>query len=301
MSPVSSIRPRLVVLGSVLLLAAAVPAPVPASATTVAQLLPNLKVLPTRSLYLGGPTDVTPASPSALPIPPGKGAFRYGCDLHEITGDGARRCLRFDSVIANFGAGALELRYLINEIGTAQRVVQRIYRADGTHLDRTAGMYELDASHLHLHYEELVQAKLWRAVQRKVRGRWEWVTTGSRPVRQGLKAGFCLQDMENHRRNQRPAVEARYTYPDACYPTDVEGTSMTEVSGISPGWADVYDYTLTHQYIEVSDVRDGYYVLQIAVDPRHRLREATRTDNVRRQLILLCGERADLVGVTHRC
>src|SRR5438067_1748162 len=73
-----------------------------AGAASPVKLLPNLVVLPTRSLVLGTATD--------QPVPdPDNRRVIYGCDPAEVSQEGARRCLRFDTIVANFGRGPLEL------------------------------------------------------------------------------------------------------------------------------------------------------------------------------------------------
>src|SRR5688572_17455828 len=57
----------------------------------VRDLLPNVVPLPTRTLSLG--TSMSP--------------FFGGCDPYETTEQGARRCLRYDTIAANFGRGPL--------------------------------------------------------------------------------------------------------------------------------------------------------------------------------------------------
>jgi hypothetical protein len=49
----------------------------------------------------------------------------------------------------------------------------------------------------------------------------------------------------------------------------------------------MYDWYLPDQYIEVSGVPDGYYILETLADPDNTLREADETNNCGAVLIRL--------------
>jgi hypothetical protein len=269
--------------GIAVLLAAAIPGA--AVAAQPRALLPNLVPLRTKAVYVGGAETVR-TGPAGEVVP--------GCHPTEVASDSPTpmRCLRFETHAANAGAGALELHHHTNEIAPTRSVVQRVYYSDGTYRDRPAGTYELHAAHAHFHYTDFAVTSLWRSTARGRR-------LDSAPVRQGRKAGFCLQDVYAYKQ----AKPARYgVSPTSCYPADVSASGeVSQISGISPGWVDLYDLTLPHQYVEITGVPDGYYLLQIELDPAHRLRESSTKDNSVWQLIRLCGDQADIVGSTGNC
>lgn len=262
-----------------LVLAVAVPAP----AAPSRDLLPDLVALPTVSLYVGGVQDFYVTNDKEVV---------YGCQPHEVANDKPTpsRCLRFDTRVANLGAGALELHFHADEIATSRGVTQRLYAKDGSYRDVPAGSYEYDPTHQHFHYYDFAVASLWRSDARARR-------LDKQPLRTGHKAGFCLEDVYPY----RTGPQQKYTGKQSCYPTAVDGTQVSQVNGVSVNWVDVYDLSIPHQYIEVSGVADGYYLLQIAIDPLRRLRETTTKDNVVWQLIRLCAGHADIVGRTHAC
>jgi hypothetical protein len=250
----------------------------PASATAPRQALPNLVALPTLALYVGGPTSGSVSSPGNDVV--------LGCHPAEAVQDGARRCLRFQTVVANLGTGPLELHYRADQLAGARGVTQRVFAADGTYTDVPAGSYELDPTHAHFHYSEFAVAHLWRSDGAGRR-------LGKAPLRSGRKDGFCLVDVYQY----RGSAPSRYTAPNGCYPTSASPSGeVSQVNGVSPGWVDVYDVDVPHQYLEITGVPDGYYLLQISVDPMHRLRESTRKDNDVWQRVRLCGNTAELVG-----
>jgi hypothetical protein len=271
------------VLGVAVLLAG-VPGAAAGAASGPRQLLPNLVALPTNAVYVGGPASYA-TNPSGDAV--------VGCQPSEVANDTPtpQRCLRFETHAANTGRGALEMHYRADQLATTRGVVQRVYAADGTYRDADAGTYVLDPTHGHFHYTDFAVASLWRS---DAKGR----RLDRAPVRSGSKAGFCLEDVYPYRQGGT----ATYTAPRACYPTNVTTSGeVSQVNGVSPGWVDVYDMSIPHQYIEISGVADGYYLLRIAIDPEHRLREQTSADNAVWQRIRLCGDRADLVGRTFTC
>lgn len=257
-----------------MLVAAALLTPA-AAATTPRPLLPNLVALPTSALFVGTPDDAYVTS---------SGEVVHGCDPSDVVATGAARCLRFDTVVANFGSGPLEIHTNTAEAAGGRSVTQRLYYSDGSWADRAAGSYELDPAHAHFHYSDFAVAALWRSDAAGHR-------LGRTPLRLGHKAGFCLEDVQ-HRGGD---VAAAFRWPYACYPTRTPDGAVAQVQGISVGWADVYDISIPHQYVEISGVPDGYYLLATSVDPYHRLRQTTTRDDTVWQRFRLRGDSAVLV------
>jgi hypothetical protein len=79
----------------------------------------------------------------------------------------------------------------------------------------------------------------------------------------GFKTAFCLEDLDRWTTASRP--KARYS---------------CENQGIQAGWADVYDGSLPCQYIDVTDVLDGDYVLELHVNPDAIIKESNYENNV---------------------
>jgi hypothetical protein len=268
--------------------------PAAGKTTTHPTLLPKLVVLPTRDVFVG----TSETLPTMLP----SNEILYGCEPHETQAalaaspastltDWPMRCLRFDTMVVNVGAGRLELRYAGNGAVQKENATQRLYRRDDTFVDRSAGYFFFDAAHQHFHYANFAWASLW---QSNARGR----RLGKAPLRTSRKDGFCLEDMGPY---TNTADDARYKFPDACYPAKQPDGSITQVNGISPGNYDTYDETLPNQSIVINGVPDGYYLLQITVDPEHTLLVDSHSRMSTSQLIRLCGDAADIVGVTHNC
>uniref|UniRef100_A0AAV2JUU3 Lysyl oxidase homolog n=1 Tax=Knipowitschia caucasica TaxID=637954 RepID=A0AAV2JUU3_KNICA len=83
-----------------------------------------------------------------------------------------------------------------------------------------------------------------------------------RKVAEGHKASFCLEDT-----SCEPGFRRRY----AC-------TSHTQ--GLSPGCHDVYAANIDCQWIDITDVPPGSYVLKITVNPSFHVLESDFTNNI---------------------
>ncbi|XP_010200731.2 lysyl oxidase homolog 1 [Colius striatus] len=87
-------------------------------------------------------------------------------------------------------------------------------------------------------------------------------TTTGRKVAEGHKASFCLEDTTCDFGNLK-----RY----AC-------TSHTQ--GLSPGCYDTYNADIDCQWIDITDVQPGNYILKVQVNPKYIVLESDYTNNV---------------------
>ncbi|XP_012724956.2 protein-lysine 6-oxidase isoform X1 [Fundulus heteroclitus] len=92
-----------------------------------------------------------------------------------------------------------------------------------------------------------------------------------RKVAEGHKASFCLEDT-----GCEPGIRRRY----AC-------TSHTQ--GLSPGCHDTYAANIDCQWIDITDVPPGNYILQVTVNPSFHVLESDFTNNVVRCEIIYTG------------
>ncbi|XP_035994306.1 protein-lysine 6-oxidase-like [Fundulus heteroclitus] len=92
-----------------------------------------------------------------------------------------------------------------------------------------------------------------------------------RKVAEGHKASFCLEDT-----GCDPGIRRRY----AC-------TSHTQ--GLSPGCHDTYAANIDCQWIDITDVPPGNYILQVTVNPSFHVLESDFTNNVVRCEIIYTG------------
>lgn len=87
------------------------------------------------------------------------------------------------------------------------------------------------------------------------------------------KVGFCFFD-------SHPALD--YGPPEGVYDSTGCGDvgSRTFTMGMSPGWSDVYDFTLPGQEIDITDLPDGMYRLWAQADPDGWFAEASADNNL---------------------
>lgn len=139
--------------------------------------------------------------------------------------------------------------------------------------ERRAGnlVYDVRDGHLHWHFDGLARYRLL-----DVRGR---------PVLTSDKIGFCFGSTDAIDL-ARPA--ARWNPPfatDGCASGRPGARSVR--MAVQVGWGDQYDQTLPGQTLDVTDLPNGRYGLEIAVDPRRRLVQASRAnDRVVRPIVL---------------
>ncbi len=115
----------------------------------------------------------------------------------------------------------------------------------------TNPLFVWGACHGHYHFASFAQYRLLD-------------TTGS-VVRNGHKMGFCLEDVSRVDSAANPS--ARYTCSD---------------QGIQVGWADIYSSNLSGQWIDITDLPAGQYVLEITMDPLGLIDELDETNNTAR-------------------
>lgn len=246
-------------------------------ANPVRALLPDLTVRPQRNLAFDPGGIFFDEISSEYPT----------CYQSEVAEEGARLCMRFDQIFANVGEGPMELRFAVpsGETPPAVTASQRIFWSDGAahYQDRVAGDVELHQAHGHYHFESFGISSLW-AVDA------EGNAIGSTPLRQrrrsldtlvrnGRKVSFCMADIYIDAWAAKGDGPRTYNAPDCLFPASSADGYDQFVQGITNGWADVYDWYLPDQYMEVSGVPDGTYLLQTVVDPDGALVEGNESNN----------------------
>lgn len=175
--------------------------------------------------------------------------------------DGSQiKVLSFDGYVYNTGEGMLDL------LGNPQEpdgMRQRYF--DGEEWIDVGGprvIYETTDDHNHFHLMAAASYELWDV------GR----TT---KVSDAAKVGFCLLDSVD--RDNR--YESTYGIDDYDY-CGSEKPDTTELRmGISPGWTDLYDANTTLQWVDVSEVRPGWYWVGSIIDPEDQIVESNEDNN----------------------
>uniref|UniRef100_A0A3B4WXL0 Lysyl oxidase homolog n=1 Tax=Seriola lalandi dorsalis TaxID=1841481 RepID=A0A3B4WXL0_SERLL len=99
-------------------------------------------------------------------------------------------------------------------------------------------------------------------------------------VAEGHKASFCLEDT---------SCDPGYYRRFAC-------TSHTQ--GLSPGCYDTYNADIDCQWIDITDVSPGKYILKVTVNPRQQVPESNFNNNVVRCDVQYTGTAAHVSGCT---
>jgi hypothetical protein len=234
----------------------------------VRPLLPDLTFRGTERI-----TFDTPSFPIFEPDPPAGSS----CFASEMEEDGAKTCLRFDQIVVNNGKGPIEITYDVPTGATPDPnapfpVAQRIYESDGGFTDRAAGTVNYHAVHGHYHYSSFANAQLWRSNRRGAR-------LGSTPVASAHKVSFCMADIRIDAWAEKGDGPRTYYAPDCLFPASSDDTTDHYKQGITQGWGDVYDWYIPDQYIEVTGVPSGYYLLEFCADPFNEIKEENESNN----------------------
>jgi hypothetical protein len=177
---------------------------------------------------------------------------------------GTREYVSFNTMISNFGPGAITL---------------------GDPLDHPE-WFDLVTCHGHAHIKEYADYRLWTAA-----GYEQWTALraanpeacvldifAAHPelegqLARGHKQGFCLYDVVPHAQLSSvpcPAAQDPKTYPGC------------DFAGLGVCWSDIYEAFpgfIDGQAIDVQDLPDGEYVLENEVNARHFFREANYLNN----------------------
>jgi hypothetical protein len=186
------------------------------------------------------------------------------------------KLLRATSDVRSRGRGPMELRGTRNG-RRSMRTVQRIYRADGGHLDLRSGA-TLRFTGVGSYYggfywkvHQLARFELRRATPDGKLGA---------VARSGPKLNYCLRDLELTRPGRRSP--GRRHYPGCNQNPYRDGVTL----GTSVGWSDIYPADYDKQWIDVTGLR-GCFAFTMTVDPEQLLVESNENDNTSQRLVRL--------------
>jgi hypothetical protein len=189
--------------------------------------------------------------------------------LHDwtIQETGGRRLLRFTTIMANQGPGHFELRGHRSSTAAARMRIDQVIFHDGggSHLVRTGavGRYAGDG-HDHWHVQRIMTYELYRVENPST-------------ARAGAKTGFCFLDTDPWRLGLRHARQYSYYREEWCGTRNV----LSNRVGISVGWGDRYPWNFAYQWIDISGLPSGRYVVRSTVDISDWYRESDDFDNCR--------------------
>lgn len=189
--------------------------------------------------------------------------FEDDCAVQEgSTEAGLRQLLRFTYTSPNLGLGDLII---------------------GSPADHPE-WFEYHPCHDHYHFKEYADYRLWTPESYLA---WDAIRNGDPALTAedalaahpelaaglitGEKKGFCVIDIAPALPNLRHAP----VVPDP----DGKYFDCDENQGISVGWADTYDFLLDGQWIDVTDVAPGAYVLEAEVNAERVYEELDYSNN----------------------
>ncbi|HLZ09264.1 MAG TPA: lysyl oxidase family protein, partial [Chloroflexota bacterium] len=205
---------------------------------------------------------------------------------------GAKTCLRFDATMPNVGEGEVQARFAFphDPNDTSQNVFQRVFYSDGQDhfADTLIGQYTSDpiaTAQSQLPFEFFQHYALTQLWASDAHGHF----VGQTPVRSAKKSSFCVEDekLDNVKWGENGVAARKYFAPYCLFPTVTEGNFDYAIQGLSIGWQDLYEFYLPGQYIEVSGLPDGSYILSTTVNPDRVFLESDYKDNCITRLVQL--------------
>jgi hypothetical protein len=185
---------------------------------------------------------------------------------------GSRRVLAFQSAVENVGQGPVWIEGRRKPAEKNMTAWQLVRRADGTiHQLPSAGYlrYDVAPTHSHWHFHPFERYELWKR-------------NGKRALARDHKQGFCFGDRHPVTRTARPHFRA-----GDCGLYKPQLRSVQE--GTSVGYVDIYPPEYHGQWIDITGIPDGRYVLVHRVNPEFALRERSYTNNEASVLVELRG------------
>jgi hypothetical protein len=187
---------------------------------------------------------------------------------------GMRTLLTFSSSAVNAGAGPLIIRAKRPNRSTSTMTARQVLaRSDGSReRGGTAGRlrFIVGGGHSHWHLQGFM--------------RYELRTVFGASLRRDRKTGFCLGDRYDGTGPDRaPGEPASPVYTSNCGLSRPDLTSLTQ--GISVGYGDDYPALLEGQYVDITGLPTGRYVLALRVDPDGLLLDMHTDNNVSSMLV----------------
>lgn len=198
--------------------------------------------------------------PSAAPAQAGHSATASLPDLamlppndFRIEQSGRRtRLLRFSTVIVNLGPGPFQV-YARDPAGISTTrdasVVQQILEPGGGFSDHgtDAKVFWSGDGHNHFHVRDLQEMTLQNL--------------NAQVLARGAKRGFCFWD--NYGYGSPLPVHYHPSTTDAC---ELAADGRVPM-GLSVGWGDRYPYNIAYQYIDITGLPNGSYIVHLTADP----------------------------------
>jgi len=195
------------------------------------------------------------------------------------------RLLRYTARIVNAGVGPFEVKASRPDTGQAlMPVTQNIYQSDGSIVaspTATSLVWGGDG-HNHWHVVDLEGADL--------------VPEGGGPVLASAKHGFHAADGAAWNLTLPSAPQSKVY--KACFSRSCQIGALAVREGISVGWMDTYAFLLVNQWIDITGIPDGTYVLTLSADPNHYFTEASTANNTATARLSISGSSVTVLSRT---
>jgi hypothetical protein len=207
-----------------------------------------------------------------------------------VQASGGRRLLRLETTIVNIGKGPFETRASRRSTSeSTMNVSQRIYNTAGgtrVHESSSIAKYAGDG-HDHWHVQQVASYELFAP------------TGTGRALRRGAKVGFCFFDTNPYKLSLSGAPAGRRYQQSGCG----KRSSLYVKNGLSVGWSDVYPWNFAWQWIDITHLPSGEYLLKISADPLGQFQELIEGNNCNwtRIRIPKTGSRVAVVGSGSGC
>lgn len=173
-----------------------------------------------------------------------------------VSEEQGRVLLRFATVAANVGDGPLDV-IAAPDGGENAPTWQRIWTDTWHFEDVAAGEFVSHEGHDHIHFDAFERYRLLDA--------------SGAVVASSEKVSFCLRD----------SVLIETDFPQVTGPMLVDdGNCEGQQQVINAGFGDHYHALLEDQWIDVTGVPAGDYIVEVTVDPLDLIREADEDNNV---------------------
>lgn len=207
-------------------------------------------------------------------------------DELSISGRGSRLLLVFRSAVDNVGEGPIALNGERTS-NDAMSVSQVIEWSDGSTETVTTNeimLYEETRFHEHWHLQGFEVYELRDADDFSLVG-------------PGEKTGFCLSDRYETSELDLPGEPRSAQYVENCGVDEPDLSSLE--AGISVGYGDDYAPAFEGQFVDVTEVPPGRYILVHRANPSRGLREEDYENNAASVLIELAADRS--VNILSTC
>ncbi len=190
--------------------------------------------------------------PDLRTLPPRDVELEYVQDLGRVR-------LRFANTIWNSGHGDLELHGTLIPGYDSVLVTQVVEGDQGQLHEERSGVFAYHEEHGHWHWEGFSIYQVWSV---DLHGRPQEVVASSD------KVGYCLIDVRLY-----PGVDT------SVRKSRQYGDCNWYLQGLSSGWTDTYQAHIAGQFVDITHLSDGTYVLISTVDPEDRILETDNRNN----------------------